>query len=553
MTVFGVPASVWHRWERKLVLLIFLLLPVLLGGCGRVEVPATFPGSQEDHAQFCSVLQNLNNNIVEVDKQRPVQGHAQVIGQLLPLSPPAIKPMLEQLFELFSRWSRAGDSLFGTFRMFDELLDPGLAVLEGEISDYMIEACGLALPTGLARAVYPEQESSRCPAWPRVGSPLRNNRFPNYLDTSGANYFANQFWAVPLIPAPSGFIDVPAGGSVVFRGDYPRARYFAYHPNDKSTNNLKTLVDIDIEPDPGSVNPWRQPLQYADQTRYTVRYVFSAEPENPQANTRYVGRSQTGGYNPLVMNLLRLYASDLGNSANSGGVKLPSVTVYDAEGNERDFFPECDPYPHGPETDWVETTIFPVMPLPDHRATNPVTWDSYSNFNLPVDILANADVQYFNTVLSQRYGELYVVRARGLSTPNTRRGEFASAAGKDVRFWTVCNYNFWAGRAGTCLLDTEVPLDRHGYYTLVVAPDKYRPDKLGSRHDVWMDWGDYLDTQISYRTGLRDNPKLQQLRVALDGGPVDPAIRDYVPIAIPCSKSTYEEGGWEACWRADSP
>ena len=45
-------------------------------------------------------------------------------------------------------------------------------MLEGEIADYMIETCGLALPAGLAQAVYPEQESSRCPAWLRIGSPV---------------------------------------------------------------------------------------------------------------------------------------------------------------------------------------------------------------------------------------------------------------------------------------------------------------------------------------------------------------------------------------------
>lgn len=524
-------------------ILFGVLAMALLAACHATDDP----DSAEATALYCQTLARLNSTDVNIERERQVVGHAQMLEQLLEVAPAAIKPQLQSFQELIVQWSTAGDSLLGQFTMFRELSDPQLAALQAQIADYSIDACQLDLPKGYH--VHQQEDSAPiCDAWPRIGSPLTNNRFPNYLDTSGGNYFVNQFWAVPIIPAPAGFIKVPMGGAVVYRGEYPHARYFAFHPNDKSTNNLPTLVDVEIEPDLGSVNPYLSAPQPGQARRFTARYVFTEAPAKPASNTRYVGVSKEGGYNPLVMSLLRLYASDLGSSANSGGVKLPSVTVYDADGNEVSYYPECDPYPAGPLTEPQETTRFPVFPLADLRATDPLSWDTYSQFNLPVDLLANADVQYLSTVLSHRFGELYVIRAQALSTPDTRAGEAVYTEGKDVRFWTVCNYNFWAGRAGTCLLDQEVALDQQGYYTLVVSAQAARPDNLAQWQATWMDWGPYLDTQISYRTGLRNNPMLRGVAGHIRGEDADSTLIPYVPVGVPCSKHRFEQAGWRGCF-----
>ena len=64
---------------------------------------------------------------------------------------------------------------------------------------------------------------------------------PVYLliDTSASNYFSNRFWCGD--GAPPGFHAVPPGGRVEMKGEFPYARYFAFHPSDFDTNNLSPV------------------------------------------------------------------------------------------------------------------------------------------------------------------------------------------------------------------------------------------------------------------------------------------------------------------------
>ncbi len=74
-------------------------------------------------------------------------------------------------------------------------------------------------------------------------------------------------------------------------------------------------------------------------------------------------------------------------------------------------------------------------------------------FDAASDTMANADVQYLSTVYSRRFGDIFVVRAKYLTAPNTRAGVPVSAQGYDVRFYSLCTYNIWNGGAIDCMLD----------------------------------------------------------------------------------------------------
>jgi hypothetical protein len=398
------------------------------------------------------------------------------------------------------------------------------------------------------------RSQATCPAWPRVGTPLLFNHFPNLPDTAGSNYFSNQFiisrWAAFLgIETLRVAFVVEPGGKAVFHGRYPATRYFAFHPNDIDLNNLETLRDRDLEPDAGSVNPFLEVVSDAEDHYYTATLEFSAKPENPAANTSYVGLRKDGSTaNRFVMNLLRMYHVDAGDGPGSGGVPLPALSIYNAKGDLTRHFEECDLFAPGlPEMRTAK--VFPALPVIDHRASNPPAWSTSSSFNAPSDTLANADVQYLGTHYSQRFGNLFVVRARFLTAPDTRGGESPAEPGKQVRLYNICNYNFWNGGAVQCLLENQLRRDAADYYTLVISSEENRPVNLELEAATWLDWGPYLDGQLQYRFVYRENPYVQAIAAAADGESIDPGMQPYVPVAAPCEKALFEREGWRGCIR----
>lgn len=467
-------------------------------------------------------------------------GHADVLRQLLEVAPDEIRDDLQFLHDLMANARDArGSQVLG---IFPALTNPELANVEGRISDYVAEHYGIRYGDGKYEAGRTIGES-HCPGWPGVGSPLTNNRFPYLIDTSASNYFSTRFWQGD--GAPPGFIPVPEGGRVELRGEFPYARYFAFHPSDFDTNNLDTLVDVDLEPDPGSVNPLREAVAEGSGRRFTAHLVFAPKPASPAPNTSYVGEKRNGGRNPAVFLIYRTTGSELGAMPpNNTGVPVPSITVYDADGNVTVHYDEADPYPPG-STPPVETTRFAPLPIPDARAINwPEKFDVKSNWGLPYDILASADILYVVTPYTERLGEVFVCRARGFRTPHTP-AEPVYAPGKDIRGYTVTTYNFWAGICNAAVIDHEIALDADGWYTLVVSTEENRPANATPESGVtWLDWGPYLDGQLTFRFLLRRDPMLVQLHDAIVSGRPSAAIAPYVPVAKHCSKADFESGRW---------
>ena len=517
----------------------------LIAGCTNQDPPPA------DHAAFCETLVSVNTGAIDTSGLKELAGHAKVLDALLTVSPDEIRADMEQFQSAFQSWAEAISGEREMLDTFGELTDPSLPSAHGRIGDYIAEHCGLRLGDGQYKSAPRPTAQDLCPGWPRIGNPLTFNNFPNLPDISGANYFANEYFISGLGLSPGHSFPVERGGQVVLRGQYPRTRYFAYHPNDMDLNNLQTLRDVDLDPDEGSVNPWREEPPAGSKNYYTAKLVFDAPPENPEPNTSYVGLRKDGKTeNRYVNNMLRLYASDIGDGANSGGVPLPSVTIYDADGEITHEFEECDIYAPGNPVPRTEMK-FPALPIADHRASNPPYWSISSNFEAPSDTMANADVQYLLTVYSRRFGDLFVVRAKFLTAPNTREGEPHSTPDRDVRLYTLCTYNIWAGSAVDCMLENEMRVDDEGYFTLVVSDEDHRPRNLEAESATWIDAGPYLDGQLTWRLLYREQPIIQQLARGVLGQPVDEVARPYVPVAIPCSREIFETGGWKACEAAN--
>jgi len=496
-------------------------------------------------AQFEKTLRAMIAGELEVEHgYNEFIGHADVVRQLLAVAPDEIRSDLQFLHDLLcSARDAQGGAILG---VFPALCDPELANVEGRISDYIREHCGIALGDGRYEAGKMVGESN-CPGWPSGASPLTNDRFPYLIDTSASNYFSNRFWHGA--DAPPGFIPVPTNGKVVFRGEYARARYFAFHPSDFDTNTLPTLIDVDLDPDEGSANPFRGPVPEGMGRRFTAQLVFGPEPAEPEPNTTYCGEKRNGGNNQAVFNIYRTTGSELGAMPpNNTGVALPSITVYDAEGNQTLHYEEADPYPPGCRYP-VETTHFAPLPIPDYRGlTWPAEFHTKSNWGLPYDILASADILYLVTPYTQRLGEIFVCRAKAFSTPNTP-DEPVFTEGREIRGYTVTTYNFWAGICIDAVVDHEIPLDDDGCYTIVVSRKSDRPANATPENGItWLDWGDYLDGQLTFRCLLRRNPHLGRLQQAIESGNAAPDIAPHVPRAGHCSREAFERRGFAAAF-----
>jgi hypothetical protein len=508
--------------------------------------------SAEQTANFCESLAEVNSGSVDTTGLSELKGHALVARTLLEQAPPSLRADLRRIHDTIDAWASAVSGERSMIDTFAKLSAPELVGSEGRVRDFVARHCGIDLGgEPWVEAKRPARQSI-CPAWPRVGTPLSFNNFPNLPDIAGSNYFAQDFLISDMASAVGmetlrGAFVVERGGWVEFHGRYPKTRYFGFHPNDMDLNNLKTLRDRDLEPDAGGTNPFRE-VPPGRHNSYTAKLVFSAPPEHPEPNTSYVGLRKDGrSQNRFVVNMLRMYHVDAGNGIGTGEVPLPSLTIYGADGEQKKHFPECALF--APGNPRVETQIvFPVLPIIDHRPKNPPQWTTSSNFDAPSDTMANADVQYLGTHYSQRFGNLFVTRARYLSAPDTRAGEPVSAPGKDVRLYNLCTYNFWNGGATQCMLENDLRRDEGGFYTLVVSTEANRPRNLDATHATWIDWGPYLDGQLQYRFVYRENPFVAAIAKAVDGGTIAPELRPYVPAAVPCDVETYELGGWQACF-----
>jgi len=505
-------------------------------------------GDERPVAPLCEVLAALGRGEIDVgDSSNELAGHVASLEALLAVAPRAVAGDLERLRDVLADARDAGGA--GALLVFGALTDPELAGVEGRIAEFVARECGGDLEAVDYEVAPRAEQEPRCPAWPRVGTPLANNRFPYLLDTSAANYASTVLWSVPYLPAPPGMIRVPRGGRVELSGEYPHARYFAFHPNDVETNNLETLVDAEIDPDPGSHNPWRGAPPPGAGRRYTARLVFAAPPGAPEPNTMYVGERARGGFNPVVFLLYRIYGSEQGAlPPNTAGVPLPALAIYDAEGDLVERHAACDPHPAGAEPA-VDRTRFPVFPVADHRAARHAgALRLAPNWGLPVDLLANRDVLYLSTFFSRARGELLALRARRPRTPDPAAGRPLHAPDRELELWSACTYNFWNGAAVACRMDHEIAADAAGEYTLVVSPPEARPANATPEHGVtWLDAGPFLDVQLTLRMLRAEAPLLRGLRSAIESGEAAPGIEPFVPRSALCSRRAFESGGFEAC------
>jgi hypothetical protein len=538
------------RYELKISVVALIVLCVANGsGIAAAQDPVAAPAHAKatpnaKSGAFCAKLRRIDAGLDEPGDVPPYEHLVKILDLLIPTAPDSLRGSLVKMHDTFAAVSTASSKdAAAVLPAFAALGSPELIDVEHRIAEGISAECGIAMgdpatwPKDTAHSGVPAgADKPACPGWTSQGNAIFSNRFPFTIDTSGANYFGFSYKVVP-------------GGSIEIAGRFPRARYFSILPNDMLTDNLHQQTDVHIDADPGSANPWRMEFPAQPWPRYTLHYLFGAPQPNPPPNTSYIGLTKHGLPNTGGIFVYRIYGSDLGDQPNSAGQPLPAITIRDADGKTSAHFDECEPFQKPVAVAFSDVPNFPPLPFPGSYISKQPKLSDSSNYNLPVDLLANPDVQYASLFFGHRFGRLFVVHGKAFTSPDTRHGEPPSQAA-DIEGWTVCNYNVLAGIAQTCRMDHDLTVDKDGFYTAVVSTEADRPRTTTATKDSnWFDWGPYLDNQMVWRFFPRDNAKVKALSAALTGGPVADEIKPYLPEGVYCDKAVFEAGGWDACAR----
>lgn len=391
-------------------------------------------------------------------------------------------------------------------------------------------------------------------SWPaKIDADTLNFAYPD----ESATYWVTRFAAVP-------------GAHLEIRGTYPDARYFSFHAYDELQRPVGSLADAEIAPDPGSANPFATPGA-APGGAYTAFVAFTGEPETPASNTLYAGATADGTPNPAGFVLMRVYTPD-DASDPAGGRPLPLITLV-LPGDVRIPFAACEPLPPatgGTVTRMIRESSFPdAIPrmapfvpteqtpafrrfygldrvLWDRVPANPAT-DAVPRFQ--GGFLSNQHIAYLYRILSREFGDVFVLRAKAPTFPDTRAGADPTEPSQ-VRYWSICQNELATQRYVACLADHQSAVGADGFMTFVISDPADKPSDaaLGAHEANWIPWGGvFYDGLVIYRHMLPAASFAEAIQNVPEGADAAAVMGDYFPRSGYCTTEAFEQGGSAAC------
>jgi hypothetical protein len=404
---------------------------------------------------------------------------------------------------------------------------------------------------------------------------------------------------------------LPAGATVTLHGQYPHARFFSlttYVIKDEVPGYPSTsLYDEQIDPDPGSINPFRSGESRSARNRsYTVTINGQTPPEAPAANTLYAGQPRTTGETQQVEMIMRIYRPDKNLEAN-GGMPLPSPTVNPLEGSPiGEEAAACAALEDESGVTSLASKGMPVStylslrelaPAP-HPADDPIVWERFFNPQRLVEpflrgagelyekligllpqeltsgLYATPSNAYISAYADRTIGpnieghNILVLHAKMPTHPETyERDKVNDSAGTQVRYWSLCTTGAIAEPPllpadSACLFDQEVPTNTNGEYTIVLSLPEDRPRNARPICGVaWMSWGtagDALEGEgdrrstldvLLMRNQLSSPTFAQSISKVIDPGTEETVMGAYYPRGVYMTRKEFET---RKCWSANA-
>lgn len=335
---------------------------------------------------------------------------------------------------------------------------------------------------------YPALEGSNdcSAAWSPSIDASEPYMLPAYPDTHAA------YWALVMSHDPQ---VSPEPIAYEIKGKFSYARYQTLHVYDGATGDyFAALKDLEIEPDAGSVNPFRANI---DRTASNRNYTLWVVPEGASLtqiagakNVIYVPKHIIES--PIVMAIDR---PDDGQPPQAG-VPLPRVKVFHAQSGEPIL--RCNPL-----------RLKSIIPSQKSNIKKAQSWDKMKTIgdgkairlyhSTGGGLYPNKHLSYLTTGLDTQFGNVAMVKFKTPSTPNTKTG-FGMLTHEDIRFWSMCLGGMNATNTSVCLVDDQAIIDDDGYVTLAIGPDSDTLRKIAQQHKInYMNWGYHQYPDIIFR------------------------------------------------------
>lgn len=349
-----------------------------------------------------------------------------------------------------------------------------------------------------------------------------------YPDSS-AQYWSASYTAVP-------------GTRIRIDGVFPYARYTSWNAYDPLLRPFAKLSDFQIQPDPGSQNPYLPGAarNTAESARHYTLYITFSVADHPGPNTIYIDPRQ----HPAGLVTLRVYEPDAGRDA-TGGVGLPQVTwepISSATGpspvaspcqglekptsstltgayGAQDGLGAGAPYPGRNPPDWhkfVNICQSGADLLFDNAVGDqlpPSGQDPCANFGTG-GFLSNLDIAYVYAFISQGFGPIVAFHGEAPTFAATNPDAPTMPSGVQLRYWSFCQNDPFSERYVACLRDDQV-VRRGGDYTIVISPPGEWPAAAQQRCQgtvSWIPWGPQPQGVVLYRQMLADPSFGQAIR-----------------------------------------
>ncbi len=354
-----------------------------------------------------------------------------------------------------------------------------------------VAAVLLTAASSMAQVIAPDPGCTVSDAWTEQKNPwtdtvgVTNTTYPDANVT---------YWIRWLSEGPPG-----AQSPATIHGQFPASRYMSFSLYDSSDDELDSIHDTNIAPDPGQNNPFQTA---GPQGTYTITIVYGTAPAMPAANTLYTG-DQT-----VVKVYYRVYYPDSSGNLTGGTSDpvLPTISVFGGA------MPTCAPRPI---VSPITNTVWGRLDQTDFTGVKPAQGPT-GVFSSPIWKItsgtgnnANADNTYMGTYLSRDFltatTPLLVVKFKAPTFPNTQNGVPPYTSGEQVRYWSLCTDEPLASAVARCVPDGQAAT-LNGYATFVISDPSNQPSAsvLSQWGATWIAWG-----ALEYSTDFLYNENYQ--------------------------------------------
>ncbi len=166
---------------------------------------------------------------------------------------------------------------------------------------------------------------------------------------------------------------------------------------------------------------------------------------------------------------------------------------------------------------------------------------------------SNVDNEYVAAFVNRGFsaGPVLVLKGRLPTTPNTGKGVARMGTGQ-LRYWSMCqNESLLTTKGAGCVYDRQVPVDKHGDYTIVTSTSGDRPKNATARCGVaylpWPAAGDgdgHLDEGFLIMRNMLPRASFKQaIQATKTPGDEASVMGPYYPKGAYTTKAAFEQKG----------